>query len=82
MENLNISKSIVSNPINHRINENTTILEINVPDGIGTHEDALNTYNMKLVLEQMPAPAKSFMLKFIKEVPYNVVSYEDCEIND
>ena len=56
------------------------ILEINVPDGIGTYEDALEYLQYEIGFGANACSCENPFMLYDKEVPYNVVSYEDCEI--
>lgn len=58
------------------------ILEINVPDGIGTYEDALEYLQYEIGFGANTCSCENPFMLYDKGVPYNVVSYEDCEIND
>lgn len=58
------------------------ILEINVPDGIGTYEDALEYLQYEIGFGANTCSCENPFMLYDKGVPYDVVSYEDCEIND
>lgn len=51
-------------------------------DGIGTYEDALEYLQYEIGFGANACSCENPFMLYDKEVPYNVVSYEDCEIND
>ncbi len=57
-------------------------LEINVPDGVGTYNDALEYLQYEFGFGTSSCSCDNPFMLYDKGIPYDIDSYEDCEVND